>query len=51
MSGWHKMKVRLDKASGCVHEIDRDEDGKPLLLVGQKMDEPRPLTHVGNKHG
>jgi hypothetical protein len=36
MSGWHKMKVRLDKASGCVHEIDRDEDGKPLLLWGEK---------------
>jgi len=36
MSGWHKMKVCLDKASGCVHEIDRDEDGKPLLLWGEK---------------
>ena len=32
MSGWSKLKTKLDIACGCRSATEKDEDGKPLLL-------------------
>ena len=32
MSGWSKLKNKLDIACGCRSATEKDEDGKPLLL-------------------